>query len=146
MSLYRPPITVLGATQYERQPTASLDQTPSQDQWYTILDTKTNVSVFGIRIWQWNGNSAAKSVRLRLTIDTETILSSLTSIAHNTHYFGVINAGGNLGIGASELNAAMYGPIFAKSFKAEIQFADTPGTGQKLYADIPYAKLKATTL
>jgi len=146
MSLYRPPITVLGATQYEYQPSATIYLAPSQNGWYTILDTTTNVLLLWIRVLQRNDETAAKSLRMRISIDGRVLTGSLTSCANWTSYYCYIASWGEPVLTTSEVNVGMYVVERAKSVKVEVQFGDSPGTNQILEGYVQYAKLKATTL
>ena len=146
MSLYRPPITVLGATQYEHQPLASLSVTPTENTWYTILNTTTNVLLEWVRVHQANDQTAAKSLAVRFTIDGQTYVSSYTSCAHDTRYWCMLGANGVVYLKTADVNPAFYMGLRGKSVKVEVQFADTPGTNQVLVGFATYARLKATTL
>jgi len=146
MSLYRPAITVLGAIQYEQQTPAYLSVTPTENSWYTILDTTGNVLLEWIRVMQTNSASSAKSLRMRVTIDGQETMSSFTSCAHATVYYCYMIAWGPPHLTTDERNAGRCIPWPAKSVKVEVQFGDTPGANQSLEAYVIYAKLKATTL
>jgi len=146
MSLYRPPITVLGATQYEHQEVEVVSVTPTQDTWYTALNTTTNVLLQWIRVYQSNAGGSAKSLRARVTVDGHVFTSSFVSCASATFYYVFCAADGTPQFWGSPVNAAMYLGWPAKSAKVEVQFADTPGTDQYLSLRVQYAKLKATTI
>ena len=147
MTLYRPATVIGQPYQYEYQPVASISIIPpSQSAWYTVLNTTTNVLVLSMRFLQQNDEAAAKSLALRITVDGEVLTSSFTSVPNATVYFGLVNAQGQAVLSATAYNANLYVALPAKSAKVEIQFADTPGTNQKLWGYVYYAKLKATTI
>ena len=146
MSLYRPPITVLGATHYEHQPRAYLNVTPTQNSWYTVLDTTENVLLIWVRVKQTNDGAAAKSLAVRITVDGRTAQSGLVSCANNTNYFCYITEQEAVVVTTDVYNAGRYVAWHAKSAKVEVQFGDVPGTNQSLIAYVGYAKLRATTI
>jgi len=147
MSLSKPPVVTQKPYWPKVQAPATLDQTTvSQDAWYVLLNTTTNVEISAVKIWQTNAESAAKSLRAKLTIDGQVFQSSLTSCSHNTGYWVRFDAAQTPVIGTAEVNISKYGLLRAQSIKIEIQFGDVPGTGQALYGRCAYRKLEEATV
>lgn len=148
MSLSKPPVVTQQPFTWEFQTPATLSRTSvTQNAWYTILDTATNVRIHSIDIRQTNDQANAKSIRVKLTVDGNVIQSSLTSIANNTNVLFALNKYGDsllTVIGALGIEGKI--AVFAKSAKVEVQFGDVPGTNQALYGYVVYDKLKSTTL
>jgi len=64
MSLSKPPVVTQKPYWPKVQAPATLDQTTvSQDAWYVLLNTTTNVEISAVKIWQTNAESAAGLLR-----------------------------------------------------------------------------------
>lgn len=146
MSLQKPPVVTQKPFTWQFESGSINESPPTENAWYNLISTTSNVMLIEAKLKQNNNEGAAKSLRAKLTIDGTTIQSSLTSCNANTMYYLTIAANGYLSIGTGASNFARYTPLWGKSVLLEIQFGDSPETNQTLQAWVIYQTLQETTV
>jgi len=130
---------------WKKQPIAPLAQSgPTQNTWYTILDTTEDALLIMMSIYQTNSEAGSKDLQVRLTIDGITMTGSV-SLAHNTTNLVYISwASDTLSFSGGVLLAAYYAPLPGQSVKVEARITSAPGTTQVLGGAVQYCTLEAT--
>ena len=101
---------------------------PVQNTWYTILNTSTNLRVYGAGVAVADTN---ETLELKLTIDGNTLTGTQAAVA-GTMYIALKDAGSNattLTMSATQYNLMRYSPLDCKSFKAEVRKTTAAGVG-----------------
>lgn len=124
---------------FEHQPIASLDQAaPVQNTWYTILDTTTNVRIYGINYYV---QATGETLELRLTIDGEVYTSTVVAVANTPYcvYFDLSAGGLIFNEVAGLLMQERAFLIEGRSIKVEVRKTTAAGAGN-LRGNVFYAR------
>ena len=130
------------ALTFQQQPNASINQaTPTQNQYYTVLDTTANCRIISIALRVADTN---ETLELKLTIDGNSIVKYNISAAAGTNYYATISQGAAytesyLQAGTTDFSQYRAFLIEGRSVKVEIKKTTANGTGN-LQCSIIYAK------
>lgn len=123
------------ALTYQYQPMITFNQvTPTQDAWYTVLDTTTNVIIHGVVVLIGTTN---ETVQLRLTIDGQELAPSVAAVAGT--YYSLYVDGRNAPLVIAAFGAVQTLGISGRSVKVEVRKTTANGTGT-LSARVVYGK------
>ena len=146
MSLSKPPVVTQKPYFPKFYQVVQTQSPPVDNQWYTLLE-ETNVHLLLMTLKQTNGESANKSLQVRMTIDGTVYTGGLVSVAHNTTvYVALTSSGVPTSITTGNQNVGKYDSVKAQSIKVEYRLGDTGGTGQTLTANLSYMKLEEATV
>ena len=125
----------------KHQPDGTLDQAnPIQNTWYTVLDTKRNVGLYGI------GTKvlvADETLEVRITIDGQTLTGSVSATTDTWYVWHINLTAGGL---QSETtldkwkNAGLEDCLSGRSVKVEVRKTTALGAGN-LQARVVWAKI-----
>lgn len=121
------------------QPDANLIQAaPVQNTWYTVLDTKKNVKIYGISMCIL---TTGETLEMRITIDGQPSTLSYACIADTDYSIYKLFAPNTTSFDvATGLYLACYtSPLEAKSVKVEIRKTTAAGAGD-LLGHVTYGK------
>lgn len=129
---------------FQHQPITAFNKTSgvAQNVFETLLDTTLNCKIFFIQLYQKNDEAAAKTLKLKTTIDGTVITTGDRSCNNNTQYLWHKDYNQDTWYNATTTGIAplYYNPLEARSVKIEACVSATPGTNQELHARIVFAK------
>jgi hypothetical protein len=100
---------------------------PVQNQWYTVLDTKTNARIYSIVPIVWEAN---ETLEVRITTKNRTFTGSFNA-THTTYYWAFLKMYGE-GLDFDTANKRLAGfdaPLEDPSIKIEIRKTTANGAG-----------------
>lgn len=131
---------------YKYKATGTVDEDPpTQNTWYTVLDTTDDVRLIGVTTRQINDETDTKTIAVRITIDGVTLETGNVTCNNNSFYyvyhqlvsdsiFSTTNAR-NIGF-----NTGLRG----QSVKVEVRQTEATGTNQQLDGRAVYETLEPT--
>jgi len=117
---------------------ATLSQAaPTQNQWYTLLDTTLNVAAYFIIVAV---ATTAETLEVRITIDGNVYTNSFLGSAGANYYIILASTAAGFTTTPSERNVAVWGPLQARSLMVEVRKTTASGTGT-LSGRVKYGQL-----
>lgn len=133
----------VGLKAVHRRARGYLSQSAVQNTWYTILDTKDDVTLWMVSLYQTNTEAAAKTTELRVTINGN-VLTGSTSLASSTspmYWTLEINGTALKATTTTAVNfAASSAILFAGLTKVEMRITTAEGTNQLLVGAAYYGQ------
>jgi len=112
---------------FQHQADATLSQaSPTQNQWYTILDTTLNAFVYAIAV---SVATTGETLEVRLTIDGQTLTGSRAGSAGTVYGITISPETGNLALDAYPLYVGFINQFQGRSVKVEVRKTTASGTG-----------------
>lgn len=128
---------------WEKQPFATINLTPVQNTWYTVLDTTKFVKLIYLVLGQGNAETADKSCQLQVVMDGITHTMPNVSISNNVYKYCYLHPlSDEMRAIDALINAAYYDSWEGHSVKVEARLTSAVGTNQILRSRVQHEILK----
>jgi len=123
---------------FTHQSDAVLNQAaPVQNTWYTVLDTTSNVRLYGLAVFVAD---TGETIEVKITIDGVSLTGSQAQNANTYYYYFKDPSQTNICLASTTLYLIMYYTFLeGKSVKVEVRKTTATGAGQ-LFAKVTYAR------